>query len=422
MTDSPFKISLDQAVRDCAMNPKMWASCNKPHYIKAKGFDGTVAQFEAMIAAERKSIRGAVSASPIDTRNAKSVPWLYTGRFPGGKLTILDGDPGLSKSMFSLGLSVSVLTGKKFLGLIKPETTGGVVLLSAEDDLDDTIIPRLLAAGCPHGVVPNLLHIPCIKSNGLQFSLADPFDREDLKDIIKSIDAKLVVIDPLNAYLGDKADSHNDQKMRQVLGPLSDMANQTGAMILGLRHLNKAGGGKAIYRGLGSIGYTAAARANFFAAEHPEEPGNFVVAASKFNLGPKPSSFKYKLAFAEVPGVSGLVPYVANGEFCDLSANDLAAAQSEEANSGGKLKEAIDFLQERLSNGPVKAKDLEKAAFKEGVKQATLRRAKDRLKIKSTQMKTDWYWDLTGAPREPRDPNAPGPVLVKTKPEPEQPF
>jgi putative DNA primase/helicase len=392
-------------IQDFAAHPDKWAACNKDYVARSLG--ATVEDLEARISAaavELKKRRG-ITATPIDTRKAKTVPWLYTGRFPGGKLTILDGDPGLSKSMFSLALAVSVLTGKAFLGMIKPELTGGVVLLSAEDDLEDTIIPRLVAAGCPvtpEGIVPNLFHVPCLKPSGQQLSLSDALDRLELEELIQSCSGKLMIIDPLNAYLGDKADSHNDQKMRQVLGPLSDLANRTGAMILGLRHLNKGGGGKAIYRGLGSIGYTAAARANFFAAEHPDEEGVFVVAASKFNLGPKPSSIKYRLAFAEVPGVQGLVPHVANGENCDLKADELAASQSDDAEESGKLKDAMDFLQQALSLGPIKSQDGIKQARKLSISERTLIRARQKLKVKAVQTASCWYWQL---PDETRQPN-----------------
>src|SRR6185437_15141263 len=113
---------------------------------------------------------------------------------------LMDGDPGQAKSMFSLAVAVSVMTGRPLLDGARPEATGGVVLLSAEDDLRDTINPRLVAAGAAQGQIP-LVHVPSTKPDGGQFSLADANDRFELEYEIARLDAKLVIIDPLNAYL-----------------------------------------------------------------------------------------------------------------------------------------------------------------------------------------------------------------------------
>jgi hypothetical protein len=390
----------EDVIKHYAAHPEIWnkipreTTDNTPSktYI-ARGFGTTVEELEARIAAAAAEFARsrAVSLKPIDTREATNITWLFTGRYPAGMLVILDGDPGLSKSMFSLGLTVSVITGKPFLGMIKPETTGGVILLSAEDDLNNTIIPRLLAAGAPLGVIPNLHHIPCTKPGGDRISLADVDTLAALEKLIIDTKARLMVVDPINAYLGDKVDSNNDQKIRQVLGPISEMANRTGCMIFCLRHLNKGGGGKAIYRGLGSIGYTGQARANFFAAQHPDDEGWFVIAASKFNIGAKPSSIKYTLDFATVPNVSSPVPYCARGENCDLTANALSAQSDDD---GDKVAEAVEFLQEILSLGPVSFDLITKAAAKRKIATITLRRAKSRMKVKSVKTTKNWYWQL----------------------------
>lgn len=330
----------------------------------------------------------------VNTTDLSDVSWLWEGRFPRGKLVLLDGDPGQAKSMFSLSVAVSVMTGRALLDGAKPATTGGVVLLSAEDDLRDTINPRLIAAGAPSGQIP-MIHQASTKLDGGQFSLADEKDRFELEMAIARIDAKLVIVDPLNAYLGEKVDSHNDQKIRQVLGPLSEIANRTGAVILCLRHLSKGGGGsKAMYRGMGSIGYTAAARANFFIAEHPEKKDHFVIAASKFNLGPKPPSLEYFIETVEVQGLAKRVPRVAGGAPCDITANELAAAQAEEAEVGGKLGQAIKFLKKALEHGPISQKQIEDNARKERLSWATIRRAKDELGVKPIRQGNGWWWSL----------------------------
>ena len=331
---------------------------------------------------------------PVNTTNVSDVSWLLPNRFPRGKLVLIDGDPGQAKSMFSLAVAVSIMTGRPFLDGARPEATGGVVLLSAEDDLRDTINPRLVAAGAPQGPIP-MLHVASTKPDGGQFSLADANDRFELEMMIAQVDAKLVIVDPLNAYLGEKVDSHNDQKIRQVLGPLSEIANRSGAVILCLRHLAKSGGTKAIYRGMGSIGYTAAARANFFVAEHPEKQGIFVIAASKFNLGPKPPSLEYRIETVEVQGLARPVPRVAGGAPCDLTANELAAAQNEEAEVGGKLGTAVKFLREILAKGRVAQNEVEKQARSAGLSAATLRRARRELGVKAVKEGKGGRWYLS---------------------------
>jgi hypothetical protein len=200
-----------------------------------------------------------------------------------------------------------------------------------------------------------------------------------------------------------------------VLGPLSEIANRTGAVILCLRHLSKSGGGKAIYRGMGSIGYTAAARANFFVCEHPEEKGFFVIAASKFNLGPKPESIKYTLAFRTVEGIKDLVPYVANGEPCELTANDLAAADTE-TNGGEKFRHAVEFLKDTLKHGEVPEAEVKKEMRDNDISDSTLRRAKKHLKVVSFQKGRKWYMRLpTLFPPSEAERRAP---KVKRKPKP----
>jgi hypothetical protein len=334
----------------------------------------------------------------VDTSVKVDIQWLWDLRLPKGKLVMLDGDPGLSKSMLMLKIAVSVMFRQKFLDGENPTITGCVVLLSAEDDLRDTIVPRLVAAGAPNGQQIPMIHVPSSKPDGTQFSLADPNDRVELEFMIAKADAKLVVIDPINAYLGEKVDSHNDQKIRQVLAPLSEIANRTGCVIVGLRHVSKGGsGGKAVYRGLGSIGYTAAARVNFFIAEHPDETGVFVFACSKTNLGPKPPSIKYKLDFAKVEGISKPVPLVAHGETCDLTADQLSEAQAEKGDDRGgsaKVENAVDFLRLVLSDGKVSKSEVDKKATQQKIKPMTLRRAQQQLKIKPERDGNKWWWEL----------------------------
>jgi hypothetical protein len=175
--------------------------------------------------------------------------WLWPGRVPLGKLTVLDGDPGLGKSTLLLDIAARVTThGVHFND--KQGPTGTVILLSAEDGPEDTIKPRLEAAGANPEMIIDLSDIVV---GDKQRPPEIPADLELIESVIKEHRAKLVIIEPLAAFLAGP-DANKDQEIRRVLYKLSKIAERNACTIIVLRHLNKSGGGKAIYRGNMSIG------------------------------------------------------------------------------------------------------------------------------------------------------------------------
>ena len=219
----------------------------------------------------------------VFTRLAECTPtrlhWLWPGRVPLGKLTLLIGDPGLGKSFVTLdiaarvsrGLSLPALAGEAPLAASAP---GSVLLLSAEDDALDTIHPRLAAAGA------DLNRIDVLKAIRVQragdgshiesmFSLQS--DLALLEDeIAKRDNCRLVVIDPITSYLG-RSDSHRNSEMRALLAPLSELAARTGVAVLAVNHLNKMGQGPAIYRSMGSLTFAATARSVLAVMNDPHD-------------------------------------------------------------------------------------------------------------------------------------------------------
>ena len=231
--------------------------------------------------------------SPVVTRlddcHSSPIQWLWNGRVPAGKLTLLVGDPGLGKSFVTLDIAARVSRGRPLPHLSdehrRPSTTpGSVVLLSAEDDVSDTIRPRLVAT---RPISRGLRRLEAVRSpdpergqpRDMTFSLAN--DLGVLEQLISSLDrCRLVVIDPITAYLG-AGDSHNNAEMRSLLAPLSDLASRTGVAVLAINHLNKAGQGPAIYRSMGSLAFAATARSVLAVLRDPHDQGACVLCRSR---------------------------------------------------------------------------------------------------------------------------------------------
>lgn len=314
------------------------------------------------------------------------VKWLWPGRIPIGKLTILEGDPGLGKSLLTLDIAARVSQGIPFPDGA-PCSRGGVVVLSAEDGIADTIKLRLLAARADVSRIHTILAIPTL--GGPQFpdivTHADVIGAEAAR-----FGATLIVIDPLNAYLPTTVNAWSDHAIRRALAPFAAVAQRLGIAVVLVRHLNKRESDNALYRGGGSIGIVAAARAAFLVAAHPDDSNKRVFAAVKMNLAPKPSSLAYRIATAEdVPRVEW------DGEV-DIDADELLAASQEAAPS--ELERAVTFLRSALQAGPTPAEDVKRMARGAGIAERTLKRAKRRIAVVAKHegygAGSRWLWEL----------------------------
>jgi len=308
------------------------------------------------------------------------VRWLWPGRIALGKLTLLCGDPGLGKSFVTLDLAARVSSAKCWPDLpILPNPPGGVVLLSAEDDLADTIRPRLDAAGADPSRVVAIQAVRRIlaPTMGTECGLEreDYFDlTEDLpaleRAIYETADCRLVIIDPLTAYLG-KTDSHKNAEVRAVLARLVDLAARRKAAVLAVTHLNKAGGLPAIYRAMGSLAFVAAARAVWAVVrdENDETGRRRLFVPVKNNLGADESGLAY--ALEPVDGVARVA--------WEAAPVDMRA---DEALGGGQTSavrdEARKFVVETLQShgGEMASDELSEAAEANGISERTFRRAR----------------------------------------------
>jgi hypothetical protein len=292
---------------------------------------------------------------------SESVSWLWKGYIPYGKVTLIAGDPGLGKSWSTLDLAARLTVGGETPDRQHTMDQGAVVLLTAEDGIADTVRPRIDVQSGDASLVHILEGV--FEPDGTERLPSLIEDVGTLEQVVIEANARLIIIDPLNAYIG-RTDSHNDAQIRRALTPLSKMAERTGAAVLVVMHLNQATLQPALYRVQGSIGYVGAARSVLLVVADKEEPGRRLLVPIKANLA------------AEMPAIAFTItqePALAWQGVVDVDIADLLSAIPWKQS---KLEEAKDFLNETLGYGGVPSDDIDVASSKRGISQATLRRAK----------------------------------------------
>src|SRR5215217_2724687 len=323
----------------------------------------------------------------------EKIAWLWERRIPYRKLTMLDGDPAHGKSVIVAELAARVTTGRGMPLHTGKVEAGGVLLLAAEDGVADTILPRIVAAGGDPSRVLVLGH---------DTPLWIPEDMHTVERGAERIGAKLIAVDPIMSFLGAGINSNTDKEVRTALSPLKHLAERIGAAVLIVRHLNKQQGGSAMYRGAGSIAFSGAARQGLMVDDHPREEGMKVLVGYKSNLSLPPDTMKYKVVSA--PSNPDVAAVEFHGIDTEVSSGDIARSKPGTEDRSA-MAEAIDFLREILAGGPVATKKVEKEAEDAGHSWATVKRAKDALKVKSEKDGTAWMWRL---PEDPDDDSGDG--------------
>lgn len=304
----------------------------------------------------------------------ETVRWLWPGYVPLGKLTVVEGDPGLGKSTFTLTVAASVSAGRAFPDSAHP-TASDLLIATYEDGVADTIVPRVIAAG---GNVQRIHVLAGVSyDSGPEGPLTLPEDVDALDQEICATGAQLVVVDPLGAALSAQTDSYKDADVRRALAPLSKMAEKTGAAIIVVRHLNKNGGRNALTAGAGSVGITAAARMVLAIHAHPNDvETRRIIAVAKCNLTLRAPSLVFRM---ENAGNCARIVWEGTAPF---SADELMAARVGDDTDASATDEASDWLRSALATGPSEKKDLLDQAKKLGISQRTLERAKQRIRAK----------------------------------------
>ena len=308
----------------------------------------------------------------LNTVEPQETKWLWEPFIPLGKLTIIQGDPGCGKSTLALNIAAAVTQGRAFPDMQSVVTCGEMVLYqNAEDGLADTIRPRLDAAGADVRMVFTL------DESQERLSFCDT----ELLHAIQIHRPRLVVLDPLQAYMGGYIDMHRANEVRPVLAMLSGIAERYQCAIVLIGHMNKMGGQSALYRGMGSIDIAAAARSVLLVAKHPQDSSKRVVMQIKNSLAEMPKPQAFTLRDRKVHWLGD----------CDVTEAQLLSQPTEDHSA---LSRAILFLKEHLNaeTPELPAHQLEALARAEGISKATLFRAKEQLRIKSLKRESRYFW------------------------------
>ena len=336
----------------------------------------------------------------METVEVEQIEWLLYPFIPYGKVTIIQGDPGEGKTTMVLQIIAKLTRGESILpadptkdkrtdgdnedGVIDKEnirnnassyhleTPVNVIYQTAEDGLGDTIKPRLLAAGA------DCTKVIVIDDSEQPLTMADV----RLEEAIMQTKAKMVVLDPIQGFLGAEVDMHRANEIRPLMKRIAVLAEKYHCAIILIGHMNKNSNGKSSYRGLGSIDFQAAARSVLIVGHIKDEPEVRVVCHTKSSLAPEGKAIAFRLD--KDNGFEWI------GEY-DISADELLNGDGK----GQKSRKAKEFLLERLADGGLPQKKIEEEAEKQGIKKKTLRNAKMELEIDSVKHGNQWYWILS---------------------------
>ena len=311
----------------------------------------------------------------------EKIDWLLYPFIPFGKVTIVQGDPGEGKTTMVLQIIAKLTKGEAVLPSGSDESAleektmvlepVNVIYQTAEDGLGDTIKPRLLSAGA------DCSRVMVIDDNDQALTMMDA----RLEEAIIQTKARLVVLDPIQGFLGTDVDMHRANEIRPLMKRVAVLAEKYHCAIILIGHMNKNSNGKSSYRGLGSIDFQAAARSVLIVGRIKDEPEIRVVCHVKSSLAPEGKSIAFRLD--KDTGFEWI------GEY-DISADDLLSGD----NRGQKIHEAKEFLKGILVSGSVAQTKVAEEAESRGIKKKTLWNAKKELEIDSVKIGNQWFWML----------------------------
>ena len=284
-----------------------------------------------------------------------SVDWLWFPYIPFGKLTIIQGNPGEGKTYFAMRLAAACTNRKPLPGMETLEPFN-IIYQTAEDGLGDTVKPRLIEAEA------DLDRVLVIDEAKRELTLSD----ERIEKAITQNGARLIILDPIQAYMGEKTDMNRANEVRPMFRRLADVAERTGCAVILIGHLNKAAGGQSAYRGLGSIDFRAAARSVLLIGRVKREPNVRVIVHDKSSLAPegKPVAF----CLDPETGFSWI------GEY-DITADELLSGAG--GNTATKTEQAERLILDLLADGKeLASEDIVKAAAEAGISERTVQNAK----------------------------------------------
>lgn len=297
-----------------------------------------------------------------------AVETVHTAR----KDTIIQGDPGEGKTTLALSIAAALTQGEKLPNEAESKAPVNVIYQTAEDGLADTIKPRLEAvnADCARVLV--------IDESKEELSMTD----ERIEKAIQQTGAKLIILDPIQAYIGANVDMHRANEIRPVMSKLGRIAEEYGCAVVLIGHMNKATGQKSSYRGLGSIDITAVARSVLIVGKMRDSPSKRIMTQAKSSLAPVGKSLLFEINENSALEWKGEVDITAE-QFLENGGAELS-----------KLEIATEFLLETLKDGKVSQKEIAAAASDYDFSARTLNEAKKNLKVLSIKADNKWNWKL----------------------------
>ena len=305
---------------------------------------------------------------------SQEIDWLWYPFIPYGKLTIVQGDPGDGKTTMVLNIAAKLSKGEGLEENMKVPEPMNIIYQTAEDGLADTVKPRLEAAGA------DCERVLVIDESDKSLSMSD----ERLEEAIKQTGARLLILDPIQAYLGGGVDMNRANEARDMTKKLGALAEKYKCAIVLIGHMNKAAGNKAAYRGMGSIDFFAVARSVLLVGRVEGQPDIRAVVQIKNNL----AAFGHPKAFQlSEDGFRWLGDY-------EITADEVLGGI---APKGNKLEQAKQLLWELAeTSNMVSSTEIMELAKEEGISKRTMESAKRELQIPAKRINNTWYWDLNG--------------------------
>jgi putative DNA primase/helicase len=329
---------------------------------------------------------------------SRQVRWLWPNYIPFGKITLFSGKPKVGKSVLLCDIAARVSNGKPFPYCDYGAVGGRVIILMAEDDPEDTINPRLIAAGANLGML-ELMEGVRVGGRDAGIDIARHLPALERK-IREFGDVALVIIDPIMAFIGSRTDTNNDASVRDALMPLKKLAQELGFAVILNTHQKKSSE-DFLSGAMGSTAFTALARANFAVAADPKDKSRVLFMASGVNLSRRsPPTLAYSIREAErINGIDAPIVAWEALPLSDYGEADYRRALRDEAarESGSELSNATDFLARVLAPGPMATRSLEVLAAEEGISTRTLDRARKAIDCVKKKLPDGWLVGLAGA-------------------------